>query len=70
MVRPPYDELLEALAELMVAALTINDNFKVHADHAEFEGSMNQVEHLREVVNRLHNRYVDVLYPDDQPEEK
>jgi uncharacterized protein (DUF1015 family) len=69
MARPTYDELLQALDQLMSASLAVNDRFAIREDHAVYEGGMNQVEHLREVVNDLHNRFSDVLYPADTEDE-
>lgn len=40
--------------KLLYAALAINDQLRIDVDHVEFEGSMNQVEHFRDLVNALH----------------
>jgi hypothetical protein len=43
--------------KLLDAALSINDALRIHDDHVEFTGSMNQAEAFRELVNEVwHNR--------------
>lgn len=44
-------------ADLLTMALTINDKLNIDTDHATFEGSMNEVEDFRELVNKLHWKY-------------
>ena len=48
------DDLAADFRGLLEAALQINDKLRLYLDHAEFEGSMNDVEDFRELVNRLH----------------
>lgn len=54
--RAIVDRLIERCREhdqLLAASLAINDKLDLHTDHAEFVGSMNDVENFRELVNRL-----------------
>lgn len=51
--------LLADFQRLVYSALSINDQLKLHVDHAEFTGSMNDVQGFREIVNRLHNEHAD-----------
>ncbi len=45
------------LARLIKSALAINDKLKLHTDHATFEGSTNDVEEFRDLVNNLFWKY-------------
>ena len=45
------------LRRLLRIALRINDKLTLHADHATFEGAMNDAEEFREIVNDVWHRW-------------
>lgn len=60
-----YRELHRDFRRLLYNALTINDRLRLHVDHAEFTGSMNNVEDFRELTNALHAEYAPSFTDDD-----
>jgi len=51
------NELEPDFVKLLYAALHINDHLRLHVGHATFEGSMNDVELFRGLVNALHHKH-------------
>lgn len=50
---------IEDFLELYDAAHAVIDHIRVHADHAEYEGSMNAVEDFREIALQLRWKHAD-----------
>jgi len=59
-----YYRLLGDYQRLIYSALSINDRLRVHADHAEFTGSMADAEDFCELVNELHWKHADEFTDD------
>ena len=50
-----------AVYELIITALSINDKLNIKIDNVKFEGSMNDAENFREVVNYFWNKWNEEL---------
>ena len=48
---------IEDFLELYDAAHAVIDRIRIHMDHAEYEGSMNEVEDFREIAAQLRWKY-------------
>lgn len=63
MTTPSHEALAAAYRKLLKAALEVSDNFRREVDHAVFTGSSEQVDDLREAVNKHLHEWHGFIYP-------